>query len=156
MQIHNFTPFSFLRIPFNSQNFFNEERSLSLPRIIFLAFDDLCIAIMVIVSLEAYAFVRAFINRLLHWRCNYSLNESDCNRGWRRDGGVACIRTNLIYLDALYLSAVVCGSSVHNDCNVFGDLFLDRSEIIFRSGLPTGILTLTYVYVPTFSWIPGR
>lgn len=58
----------------------------------------------------------------------------------------------LMHLDAFYLSVaaairlrvyvttVTCSES----------LFLDRSKTIFRSGLPTGSLTLTYV--PMSSW----
>lgn len=41
--------------------------------------------------------------------------------------------------------------SVCNDRNVFGGLYLDRSKSIFRSGLPTDSLTLTYVHVPVSS-----
>jgi len=73
---------------------------------------------------------------------------------WKRSRSWTC-RVHrdelLMHLDAFYLAAtrlrvyvmtVTCSES----------LFLDRSKNIFRSGLPTGSLTLTYV--PMSSWTP--
>jgi len=98
-------------------------------------------------------------------KCNYSCAHStafsltlslfiewkkDRSRWWC-DRRVACIGASLEHLDAFYLSATAATRSLRvcNDRNVFGGLFLDRSKTIFRSGLPTNSLTLTYVHVPT-------
>lgn len=70
---------------------------------------------------------------------------------------VACIGTSF-WCTLMHSTSAGCRcdsiASVRYGRNVFGgegeDLFLDRSKTIFRSGLPTGSLTLTYV--PTSSW----
>lgn len=60
----------------------------------------------------------------------------------------------LMHLDAFYLSGATRLRAHVTTIRCWGSLFLDRSKIIFRSGLPTGGLTLTYV--PTSSWTPRR